>query len=68
MIKDILRQLSTRKAQLAPQHMDSALQDWPHNDPEFDMRLIRNTSHDLPQIKAITNSPPGFADSLVPRV
>ena len=69
MIKDILRQLSTRKAQLAPQHMDNALQDWPHGDPAFKgIQLLRDPSHDLKQMEAIMKSPPGFPESLVPRV
>ena len=68
-IREMMQQLPVNKAQLAPQHMDSALQDWPHGDPAFkDIRLIRDPSHDMKQMEAIMKSAPGFAESLVPRV
>ena len=68
-IREMMQQLPVNKAQLAPQHMDSALQDWPHNDPAFKgTRLIRDPRHDMKQMEAIMKGPAGFAESLVPRV
>ena len=71
-IREMMQQLPVNKAQLAqlaPQHMDDALQDWPHGDPAFKgLYLLRDDSHDLKQMEAIMKSAPGFAESLVPRV
>lgn len=68
-IREMMQQLPVNKAQLAPQHMDDALQDWPHGDPAFKgIQLLRDPSHDLKQMEAIMKSAPGFAESLVPRV